>query len=908
MSNRNASLPLLLFFAGLAVSDVGCGGGSSQSPPPPISVAVSPSSATLQAGGQQKFTAIVANDSSNMGVSWTVTCASGPCGTVSPVRTQSGSPTTYTAPSTPPASDLSVTLLATSVADMVTSQSATVTVSGLTIAINPQTVTVAAGTTTNISATVANDPSKGGVTWTVSCVSAPCGTVSPSSTASGVPTTYSAPPLPIGDLSVSVTAAAVANNTVTNSAAVTVPGLAVSMNPSSATVIAGATAPFTATVANDPKNLGVAWSLSCQSPPCGTFSPATTASGVPTTYSAPPTPPETDLPVTLTANSVFNNAASGSAVITVPAITVSVSPNSALIPVSLSQTFTGTVANDPANKGVSWTLTQGASSCSPACGAISPPSTTSGAAATYTAPTSIPSNSSVSVTAVSTSDSTKTDVATVTLSTGSVKLVPANLKFGNFAIGASSPPQSTTLTNTGNSNLSIKGITITGTDAADFIVSPTNPCGTTVASGATCNISVVFKPKTAGSRTATLSITDTSTDSPQQVSLSGTGRAICRAQIKQTLSGTPVRTALTTFGTATTPQPTGPTVVGTRLMHIVDSTREDPFLENRSRRELMVRFWYPASLDQSCRPAEYAPAAVWSYFSQLMKLPLPAVSTNSCLDAPVADGPHPVVVFSHGYTGTFTDYTFLFEDLASRGYVVASVDHTYEATAVQFPDGRFVHSGFGSHLGDKLLEDDEDLAFALSVRLDDLKFLAFELDQLSRSAHSPFAGKLDTGRMAVAGHSMGGLAASLAVDEEARFKVGLIIDVHDGYVPDGVVGTTQAPVFILASGREQWTENECKLWNNLHGPRFAVNLEGSEHLTPSDAVWLAKGAVKTGTMGPDKTIAAIRQYIAAFLDSNLRGFPMDPLLTGPSPIYPDVLVVPPSQPLCSKDMLSRPRH
>ena len=79
----------------------------------------------------------------------------------------------------------------------------------------------------------------------------------------------------------------------------------------------------------------------------------------------------------------------------------------------------------------------------------------------------------------------------------------------------------------------------------------------------------------------------------------------------------------------------------------------------------------------------------------------------------MAEGVHPVVVFTHGYTGTFTDYTYIFEDLASRGYVVASVDHTYEATAVAFPDGRFVHSGFGSHLGNVLLEDEQALALAL---------------------------------------------------------------------------------------------------------------------------------------------------------------------------------------------------
>jgi hypothetical protein len=58
-----------------------------------------------------------------------------------------------------------------------------------------------------------------------------------------------------------------------------------------------------------------------------------------------------------------------------------------------------------------------------------------------------------------------------------------------------------------------------------------------------------------------------------------------------------------------------------------------------------------------CRLAEYTSPRVWNYFSDLAHLPLPQVTTNGCLDAPVANGAHPVVLFTSGYTGTFTDLT-----------------------------------------------------------------------------------------------------------------------------------------------------------------------------------------------------------------------------------------------------------
>jgi len=274
---------------------------------------------------------------------------------------------------------------------------------------------------------------------------------------------------------------------------------------------------------------------------------------------------------------------------------------------------------------------------------------------------------------------------------------------------------------------------------------------------------------------------------------------------------------------------------------------------------------------------------------------LPEVTTNSCLDAPITHGVHPIVVFTHGYTGTFTDYTFLFEDLASRGYVVASVDHTYEATAVEFPDGRFVESVLGSHLGSILRGDEQALSFAVSVRLNDLKFVMGELERLNAGADSPFASRLDISRVALAGHSLGGLTVTLGVEEEPRFKVGVVID---GVVPDNLANATQTPVLILAAGREEWNANECRLWGELRGPRFAVNLRGAEHLTPTDAVWLAKGAVETGDMGREKTIAAMRDYIAAFLDANLRGKPLPPLLTEQSSEYPDAAVTTQEQLLC----------
>src|SRR4029077_14803675 len=109
-----------------------------------------------------------------------------------------------------------------------------------------------------------------GVTWTVSCNVVDCGKVAPSPTLSGAPTTYTAPSAPpAGNLVLTITAASVTNSAATGSTTVTIMGITVTVAPTTATLQAGATAQFTATVTGDPANAGVTWTVSCNVVDCG---------------------------------------------------------------------------------------------------------------------------------------------------------------------------------------------------------------------------------------------------------------------------------------------------------------------------------------------------------------------------------------------------------------------------------------------------------------------------------------------------------------------------------------------------------------------------------------------------------------------------------------------------------------
>jgi hypothetical protein len=89
-------------------------------------------------------------------------------------------------------------------------------------------------------------------------------------------------------------------------------------------------------------------------------------------------------------------------------------------------------------------------------------------------------------------------------------------------VGTTSAARAVTVTNSGATSLTGVGVSITGTNGADF--SQTNTCGISLGAGASCTISVTFQPTARGTRTATLAVADSDPTSPQQVSLTGTGR------------------------------------------------------------------------------------------------------------------------------------------------------------------------------------------------------------------------------------------------------------------------------------------------------------------------------------------------------------------------------------------------
>jgi hypothetical protein len=363
----------------------------------PISVAVTPNNATVMVGSTQGFTANVTG-TSNTTVAWSVSgtgCTGAACGTISVDGL-------YVAPALVP-SPATVTVKATSVADPTKSASASLTImaaAAVLLTISPTSAVVPTSGSQFFTASVSGT-SNTAVEWSVTgagCTGSACGTIA----SSGSSAVYLAPPVAPDPATVSVTATSVADPTKSASADVTVvPVVVVTVDPAGASVPVGLTQQFAASVTGT-SNTAVTWSVAgsgCSGTACGTIS----ASGLYTAPAAVPSPAT----VTVTATSAADPTKSASADVTVaPTVVVTVDPASASVSVGLTQQFTASVTGT-SNTAVTWSV--GGSGCSgTACGTIS-------ASGLYTAPAAVPSPATVTVTATSAADPTKSGAVDLTI-------------------------------------------------------------------------------------------------------------------------------------------------------------------------------------------------------------------------------------------------------------------------------------------------------------------------------------------------------------------------------------------------------------------------------------------------------------------------------------------------------------
>lgn len=135
---------------------------------------------------------------------------------------------------------------------------------------------------------------------------------------------------------------------------------------------------------------------------------------------------------------------------------------------------------------------------------------------------------------------------------------------------------------------------------------------------------------------------------------------------------------------------------------------------------------------------------------------------------------YPVLIFSHGWGMQSPLYTATLEDLVSHGYVVATVDHPYDAGVTVFPDGRVVK--FAQDKYDAAAKKTDGVSDYAAARIEVMAVdVRFVIDQLSRynsnpKLGAPFAGHLNLSRVGAFGHSIGGMTSARACQIDIRIR------------------------------------------------------------------------------------------------------------------------------------------
>ncbi|AWB46578.1 acetylhydrolase [Paenibacillus sp. CAA11] len=385
------------------------------------------------------------------------------------------------------------------------------------------------------------------------------------------------------------------------------------------------------------------------------------------------------------------------------------------------------------------------------------------------------------------------------------------------------------------------------------------------------------------------------------------------------------------------PKPSGEFKVGTEAFHFMDTSRDETYTEDKNdKRELIVQIWYPAAKSGgSAEESTLFPQdqklfqAYMQAYSSYFGLPAPLLdywkynrsSSYEGADVLPAKSPYPVVLLSHGMGVGRILHTSQAENLASHGYIVVAVDHTYSTLATAFPDGR-VTGLLTKPSQDQLYEDSRSI---LQMWNKDISFVVDQLEKINGGIiASRFKGKLDMNHIGIMGHSFGGAAAFEAVNSDPRIKAGVNMDgtlyesgdrsplkkpfmfmeseefmkVNEDQAKYRKTPITDEELQKLKFTRQQFStvlahrERELKVMDHVMQQEGSavIYIEGAKHFNFTDLQLyspLINLTGMTGSIQGTRGAEVVNRYVLEFFNEHLRGM-KSKLLRGPSGDYPEV--------------------
>jgi hypothetical protein len=305
--------------------------------------------------------------------------------------------------------------------------------------------------------------------------------------------------------------------------------------------------------------------------------------------------------------------------------------------------------------------------------------------------------------------------------------------------------------------------------------------------------------------------------------------------------------------------PSGNFLVGTSTYTYQDNNRVESYSGDFEKRKVTVQFWYPTD----------------------------------------AYGKYPLVIFSHGSFGTITSNVSLFSELASHGYVVGSIGHTYQSLYTTDTDGKttLADNSFMCEVSIENAKTNKQQSYEfyskwMDIRMGDIDFVINTiLNHENNDNHDPFFDLVDQTKIGVMGHSLGGSAA-LGIGE-IRKDISAVVALESPFMYD-IIGV-ENEAFV-------WNEKPYPLpliniysdssWSHLKDwPQYALNagllseplpdtfnvyLKGAVHLSLTDLgltspILTNIFSGQRNSLNPRDGLVKINQIVLNFFDYYLKG-------------------------------------
>jgi len=356
--------------------------------------------------------------------------------------------------------------------------------------------------------------------------------------------------------------------------------------------------------------------------------------------------------------------------------------------------------------------------------------------------------------------------------------------------------------------------------------------------------------------------------------------------------------------------PTGNFEVGTQMFYWIDENREELFTDiEDDKRELIVQVWYPSNKEDihknnytlfgmtfSGNSKSITPInnkAPWMDHSsqrtesiiEKFKVPkfiakaIDRVDTDSYLNLePIEEESFPIIIFSHGFEGFRAQNTTQIQELVSNGYIVFSLDHTYDAVLTILPDGRKISAAEQYCYGCESEEFYEVFTPQINTRIADMIFLINQIEKMKSGAiESNLSNIMDVNKLGIFGHSFGG-GTSLAVTIiDPRIKSCLSLD--GWYVPihpDVYNQGLSTPFLHL--GQVAWDEEINyeildKIFELNEGIGYKLSLKGAHHYDFTDSPHLSRFSSTfklSSDLESEEILEVTNTTVVGFFDTHLK--------------------------------------